>query len=230
MNPARRRCAAAVAACAALALGAGCPAMLRPPRVGPEAPRVGDAEAERRYQEVLDRWTRSAEIYEGLDTRLFVAATFQAAAFRAARAERTATFLSLARPEAEALLAGQLREAAEGLDVVLGVHANDRRLDDFSRPDSVWRLALVSEAGEAAPASIVKLDAADPNLRALYPYLAAYWTAYRVRFPRTFDNGAQVLPEKAQSFALRVSSAVGKAEVRWDLAAPPAAGAAAAWP
>ncbi|HEY3449402.1 MAG TPA: hypothetical protein VGK67_23815 [Myxococcales bacterium] len=203
--------------------------MSRPPRVGPESPRLADRDAEKRYQEVLGRWTRHAEIYDGLDSRLFLAATFQAMAFREARVERAAAFRSLPRTEAEMMLAADRKAHGEALEVVLGVYANDRHFDDLGRPDSIWKLALVAEAGEAAPLSVEKLESADPNLKALYPYLDTYWTAYRVRFPRAFENGAQVLPEKAQSLALRLSSAVGKAELRWDLAAPPATGAVA-WP
>ena len=225
MNPGVRRRLAA-AACA-LALG-GCPSLLRPPRVGPEAPRVADRDAEKRYQQILDRWTRRAEIYDGLDSRAFLAATFQSFAFLQARVERVAALRSLPLAEAEAMLSAERKAHQESLEVVLGLHANDRRFDDLGRPGSIWTIALVGEAGEVQPTSVEKLPL-DPNLKALYPYLDTFWAAYRLRFPRTFENGAQVLPEKAQSFALRLSSAVGKAELRWELAAPPAAGAVA-WP
>ena len=174
-------------------------------------------------------WTRRAEIYDGLDTRAFLAATFQSAEFLAARVERAAAFRSLPRPDAEALLAQERKDGERTLEVVLGLHANERRFDDLARPDSLWRLALVTEAGEASPVSVEKLDAADPNLRALYPYLDTYWTAYRLRFPREFENGARVLAEKAQELGLRLSSGVGTAQLRWALVAPPAGGAAA-WP
>ena len=223
----RRRLAAA--ALSALALG-GCADLMRPPRVGPPAPQLSDRKAEKRYQQVLGSWTRRAEIYDGLDSRLFVAATFQAMAFREAKAERVAAIRSLPAPEAQALLVAQRKEHDEALELMLAVHSNERRFDDLSRPESVWRLALVSEAGEAEPLSVEKLPRPDANLRALYPYLDTYWTGYRVHFPRTFANGAQVLPQKAQTVLVRLSSSLGKAELRWDLAAPPPVSGAIAWP
>ncbi|MGC4116441.1 MAG: hypothetical protein QM765_18065 [Myxococcales bacterium] len=226
---ARRRLAAVATACTlALALG-GCPSMMRPPRAGSEAPKLSDREAEKRYQDVLGQWTRRAEIYDGLDSQAFLAATFQPLVFREARVERVAAFGSLPKADAEAMLAQERQKHAAGLDFVLGLYANEKRFDDLANPDSVWKLALATEAGEEAPLSIVKLDAADPNLRALYPYLDAYWTAYQIRFARTFANGAQVVPATTQGLVLRLSSSVGKAELRWDLAALPASGAPA-WP
>ena len=150
------RCLAGALVAGALPL-CGCAQMLRPPRAGPEAPTVADKAAEARYQEVLSRFTQRAEIYQGLDTRMFIAATLQAMAFRQARVERVADLRSLPRAEVEAALAKEKKEHGEVLEVFLGVHANERRLDDLARPGSIWRVALVSEAGEVVPVSAVPL-------------------------------------------------------------------------
>jgi len=191
----------------------GCSRMLVPPRIGPAAPRVGDAATELRYQDILTRWTRRAEIYDGLDSRVFFVSTFHAMEFRLAKVERVAAFRALPEFDRNALMESERNDHATGLEVLLGVHANERRFDDFSRRDSMWRIALATDAGEALPVSIERLPRPDVSLRAVYPYLEPFWTAYRVRFPRTFPNGVRVFPEGTDRFELRLSSPVGNARM-----------------
>ncbi|MBI5545303.1 MAG: hypothetical protein HY901_15540 [Deltaproteobacteria bacterium] len=203
--------------------------MLRPPREGAPAPsKVGDRELEQRYQSTLARWTRHAEIYDGLDSRAFVAATFHSMSFREARVARTTAFFALPPAESQALLAVERQGHTEALELLLGMSANERRFDDLARPGSMWRLALVSSAGEVLPLSIDRLPRPDPNLTGLYPYLGPFWTAYRVLFPRTFANGAQVLPQQAQTFVVRLASSLGRVELGFELEAPMAG--ATVWP
>ena len=206
--------------CCTLALAlAGCQSMRTPPRVGPPAPRVEDDAAEAQYAAVLSRWTRRAEIYEGFDSLVFFAATFLSMEFRQAKVMRQAAFQTMPEIEAQALLAVERASHSQFHEFVLGVHANEQRFDDFARDESIWRVALVSEQGEALPASIDRLRRSDPNRRALYPFLEQFWTGYVLRFPRVFANGTPVLPEEGR-FTLRFSSTVGKADLIFELEAP----------
>jgi hypothetical protein len=199
-----------------------------PPRVGPPAPVVADRAAEERYQLVLARWTRRAELYDGFDSRLFVAAALETMELREAKASRLALFKALAPAEAEPLIAAERAAHAQVLSVTMGVHANERRFDDFASTGSIWRVALVSRTGEAQPVAIVRLPRPDASMRGLYPFLETFWTAYRIDFPRSFPNGTQVLAQEPGKVLLRLSSALGKIELTWELSAPGARGAA--WP
>ena len=205
----------------------GCAELTLPPRAGPPAAVSGSAASQERYREALDRFTRHAEIYELFDTRAFTAATLQTMAFRQARVARMADFRSQTAADVEALLAAERKAHEEALEVVVGLHANERRFDDMNKPNSIWSLALVSEAGEVAPLTVERISRPDPNFVALYPYLGAFWTAYRVRFPRNLASGAPLLPETARKATLRLSSSVGKVELAFALE-PGASGAA--WP
>lgn len=218
---------AAVALAGAVLL-AGCASMLRPPRVGPEPATLADKDAERAYQAVLERWTRRAEIYDGLDSRLFLAGTLQSWTFREARSRRVAAFRGLCASEVETLLGDERKAHAESIELVLGVHANERRWDDLARPASTWHVVLATESGEVAATSVARMTKPWPNLTALYPYLDTFWTGYTIRFPRALPGGAPVVPPQAQKVTVRVASSLGKAELRWDLDAPSAA--ATDWP
>lgn len=207
---------------------AGCADMLRPPRVTPLQARAGDRAP--RYEKALARWSRHAEIYQGLDARMFFAATLQGTEFREARVAEIAGFRALSLEAVQTMLEEERRVHAEGLELMVGVHANERRFDDLSRARSIWSVALVSEAGEVAPLSIERIARPDANLLSLYPYLEPFWTAYRIRFPRTFANGAQVLPLGSKRVSVRFASSLGKAQLTWELEPPPASASESAWP
>jgi hypothetical protein len=205
----------------------GCASLTRPPRVGPELPSDGDREAQARYLEVLERNTAHREIYDLFDSRAFLAATLQTTAFREARAKRVAQFRALVAADAEALLAAERKAHEESLEVILGLHANEKRFDDLHRPNSIWTLALVTEAGEAVPLSVERLPRPDANMFTLYPYLSSFWSQYRIRFPRTLASGAPLLPMGAKKATLRLASSVGKAELAFAL---DSGATGAAWP
>ena len=49
-------------------------------------------------------------------------------------------------------MARERGEASSGAyEFFLGVHVNETRFDDFDRQELIWRMALVTEAGEVTP-------------------------------------------------------------------------------
>jgi hypothetical protein len=193
------------------ALATGC--VTTPPTVGEEPPALKDETAEKAYREVLARYSDRAEIYQGFDTRLFASATFQAPTFREARVRRRAEFQRTPAPRVEELLAEERTEATQVHTFFLGVHANDAQYDDFDRRTSIWRVALVTQAGEARPTSIRRMGRTNLDLRAVYPYMGTFWVGYRVDFPTTFPDGTPVLPEGTERVTLRLASTLGAADL-----------------
>ena len=202
----------------ALALAAVLPACAPvPPQVGAPAPVLGDAAAERAWQQALDRATARAEIYAGLDTRLFVAATHQSTAFRAARTRRLAAFEDWSGEALQAALSRELEEAETTNDFMVGVYVPDRRVADLDGKDSAWRLALELPGGvEILPGAVERLGRGSLQRRALYPWLGDFWVAYRVRFPRQLPGGGDGWLEGRPGFVLKVASTLGQARLRWS--------------
>lgn len=197
---------------AALLALAGC--TTTPPTIGDPAPQLNDRRAEQAYQEIFERYSDRAEIYDGFDTRLFAGTTFQTMAFREAKVQRQAQFQLLPKPRVEELLAKERAEAEQFHEFFLGVHVNDYRFDDFDQKDSIWRVVMLTPSMEVEPLSITRVGRADLNLRAMYPYLGVFWVAYRVRFPKAMPNGTPVIPESATHVHLRLASTLGHAELR----------------
>lgn len=176
------------------------------PRIGESPPTAKDPADEQKYLEVFQRYSDQHAIYQGVDTRAFVAATVQSKALVEARVRRDGEFRGLPKHEVEQnLLAEQARLEAVR-EVVLGVHVNEPKYDDFDKADSIWRLTLKSGDEELRPTSVRRLGRSRANLSAIYPYLDTFWVAYVAQFPQVKRFG----PLK-----LRVASVLGQAELQF---------------
>lgn len=204
--------------CAAALLGAlasGC--VTTPPAVGDDPPRLKNLALEKAYQEVLERYSARAEIYEGFDTRLFAGATLQTLPFREARVRRRAHFQFIPESTVEGMLAEERAEAAREHVVFLGVHTSTPRHEDFDRRDSIWRLVLVTPSGQVRPTRIQREGRANLDLRAIYPYMGDFWVAYTVRFPTHYEDGTPTIPPDTEQVVLRVASTLGSAELKLNV-------------
>jgi hypothetical protein len=195
---------------AVVVLAASCASAHLPRVPGEPAPALADPKLEGEYQEVLDRSTRSAAIYDNLDTRLFVRAVWQSPAFVEARVRRESLFKAAPPAETDARVRSELERCAGVTEFFLAVHANDPKLDDFSRADSIWRLALAAGGEELLPVSVERLGRTNVNLRTSYSWMESFWVGYRVRFPR-------LPPGRDRAMDLVIASAMGRARFEFPL-------------
>jgi hypothetical protein len=187
-----------------LALALSACASARIPRIGGDpSPVDTDPALESSYQQTLEAATRSRGIYDVLDTRLFVYATWESPAFVEARVSRFARFRALPVEEARSSLEAERQRLSDVVEFHLAVHANDPRMDDFDRPSSMWRLALVVDGKEYPPKLIERIGRANTEQRSYYSYMEPFWVGYRVRFPKV----------ETRAMTLKIASAAGKAEL-----------------
>jgi hypothetical protein len=173
---------------------------------GDPPPVVGDAQAERDYQSVLEKFTSEQGIYDNLDTKLFFRATWQSPTFSAARVRREGLFKSWPAAELEKKQGEERTRLGDATEFFLAVHANDYRFDDFDRPRSMWRMVLVVGNEELAPVSVERIGRSNVEMRSYYSYMESFWVGYRVRFAKkSFNPGDQ--------FRLKLASALGQAEL-----------------
>lgn len=188
-----------------LLLLAAC-ATARIPRVGGDPPPMDtDPGLESAYQQSLERATRSQGIYDNLDTKLFVYATLESPAFMEARMKRAARFRAMPSEEETAAMEAERQRLKDVVEFHLAVHANDPKMDDFDRRDSMWRLALVSDGKELSPVSIERIGRTNTEQRSLYSYMESFWVGYRVRFPKA-----------PGPHTLKIASSAGKAELHFE--------------
>jgi hypothetical protein len=190
-----------------LTLSAAC-ATARIPRVaGEPSPAETDQALESAYQQTLDRYTRSQGVYDYLDTRLFVHATWESTPFMEARVKRYGRFRALPLEEERSAMEAERQRLRDVTEFHLAVHANDPKMDDFDKPGSMWRLALLVDGRELSPVLIERIGRANTEQRSIYSYMESFWVGYRVRFPKATGG----------SMTLKIASAVGKAELAFAL-------------
>jgi hypothetical protein len=187
-----------LACAAALPLLAGGCFIFAPPQPSP-TPEEGT------WAKVRARFTARAKLYDGLTTRAFASAVYQARELREARVLRLGIWRGLTAEERERLLAMERDEAAQFDDFLVALFTADRPDNDLDATRSIWRVSLaVAGEGEAEP---VKIDLVKPDatMRELYPNIGDFDTVYRVRFAKWAAG-----PLDARAFTLTLSSARGK--------------------
>ena len=191
-----------------------------PPSIGEPGAQVPDRRAEASYQAALSKVTEHREVYTGIDTQLFTAATYQSVDFREARTRRQAMFQTWPEPKLEDALARERVDAAQVHELVFGVTIVDRRFDDFDSKNSIWRLSLVTDQGEVTPLAIRRVGRANQDVRAYYPYLGDFWTMYTVRFPITTAAGVPLVGPTTRALLFRMSSTQGQVEMAFPVSTP----------
>ena len=135
------------------------------------------------YGRALQRWTRTVALYSGLETRAFVRMVYLSPEFVAAQAQEQSKMRAELPDQAAATLA-RMREEYRPPTFFAIAYLPDRTANDWNEPGSVWRIALNVGLGERPPDRLVRYERPfNAELRALYPYLDEYSTAYLIRFP-----------------------------------------------
>ena len=193
-------------------LAVGCGPGARAPLYG-SSPTVSTAN----YQEVLTRWTRSDRIYYNFDTELFATATLHTAEFRRAFAVTFPEIYGHGGNITRRELVDLTGDVEQFHNFFVSVYTADDKWNDLAQPDSIWHLTLIgsdSVAVDPAAIEIVKIDA---NLQQVYPYISHFDKAYLVRFPLTDALNHLVLDPQSTSATLHIASALGVAELVWQL-------------
>ena len=191
----------------ALALLASC-AEVAPPVLSPAWP---DKSAP--YDHVHRTWTRHGRVQNNFQRVIDVYATFKSPAWRAAYVERKARKSRLTASDVQTLRAAQREAAAGDYEVHLLVSTWDFRENNLHNgPKSPWQITLEDDRGNQVSPSYIRRDRR-PRwvLRAEYPDMGDFTTAYVARFPRTID----VLREDASHFTLRIAGPRGAAVMTW---------------
>jgi hypothetical protein len=191
-----------------LLLATGCGSASPPVRLTTEWPAQAPD-----FQDAADRWTRASSLRAQYQEVLELAAVLKSPEWRAAHAARDAEHRGLTGEARDQRMA-QARAEMEGpWEVALLVTTWDRRENDLDRGKrSVWRVVLIDDAGnEIEPIEIIKDRRPAFTLRADYPALGDFATAYTARFPRD----TRVMGPGVDRVRLRMSSPRGAIELVW---------------
>lgn len=192
-----------------------------------------DPRLEGEYGKALKRWTRAVALYSGLETRAFVRVVYLSPEFVTMQAAELSK-MRAELPDQAAQTLSRLREDYREPTFFAVAYFPDRTANDFNEPGSVWRIAVNFGTGERNPDRIVRYDRPfNAEMRALYPYLDEYSTAYLIHFPEPAPPPQQ-LPAAAQVPSPRplekfipaeahmvMAGALGKLSFNWRLDGSP---------
>lgn len=172
-----------------------------------------DPRLEGTYGRVLEKWTRTTALYGGLETRAFARVVYLSPEFVAAQARHLSS-LRAELPDQAAMTLERMHADDLNPTFFAIVYVPDRNANDWQDPASVWRIAVNMGFGEHPPAKVERIDRPfSAELRALYPYLDDYSTAYVLHFGDAHGpNHAE--PVDAHLVA---AGALGKMEFQWSL-------------
>ncbi|MBI5643782.1 MAG: hypothetical protein HY954_09955 [Deltaproteobacteria bacterium] len=178
-----------------------------------------NAQHKESYFESLNKWTRGIKIYEGLETRLYINATYKDTAFREAYIERYAASYELEEGQIRSLKERELEQAEKINEFFFTAYTPKDELNDFNDPSSVWKLYMEDDTGaRLVPLSISRLDSTDPILREFFPYFDPWSSAYLVKFPKYSETGTEPIPNPGtKAIRLVVTGIFGKGGLEWRM-------------
>jgi hypothetical protein len=199
--------------CVALALLGACTTLPLP-----------DPKFEGPYGKALARATRKATLYNGLETRAFVRATYLSPEFIAAQAAELSRLRAEPPAEAAQRLARMLDENKMP-SFFVAVHTPFKDWNDWQEPTSVWRLAVDAGHGQIDKPKVTRVDRPDAEILSLYPYLDVYSVGYVLHFTgdpqpapaQTLAGG--VMASALGQVQLLAAGALGVIKLEWALPA-----------
>jgi hypothetical protein len=168
------------------------------------------------YDDILEDWTRKDEIYDALDSVLFVFVTFHSPEFRKAFILRHPDVYGPGSDEASRIaLTNPTAELYH--EFFISASTNDVTWNDLDKNEkSIWRVTLIGDGDEVVEGTVEKVKTT-ANIREIYPHITDFAKTYRVRFPLTGVSGKPIITSHTSHFTLRIASALGAAEMSWDL-------------
>ena len=168
------------------------------------------------YSDILGTWTRSSKIYDGLDSKMFITATFHTPQFRQAFAVAFPHMYGHGGNITRRELAESDKQNAYH-NFFVSAYTARKEWNDLDESDSIWRLMLTgAEGGSVAPVEVVPVKM-DENLRAVYSYIGHFDSAYLVRFPTSDSLGREIISDQSNRVTLSIASALGIANLQWPL-------------
>ena len=170
-----------------------------------------DPHLEGEYGKALKKWTRTVAVYSGLETRAFVRMVYLSPEFVNAQALHLSQ-MRAELPDQSAQTLEKMREEYRQPSFFAVTYMPDRTANDWNEPQSVWRIALNQGGGEAPPDRVQRFERPfSAELRALYPYIDDYSTAYLLRFPER-----STVPPFGE-LQMVIAGALGKMQFFWRL-------------
>lgn len=171
------------------------------------------------YSSVLNYWTKNQKVYENLETKLYVYATYKSWQWREMYADEYARRYMLDPVQKENILAREKETSERFNEFFLSIYTPELKWNDFDKKDSIWNIYMEGENGErVTPIEITRVDENNPIVREFFPYMDLWSYGYIIKFPKYLPAGKESFPSPSSKLIkLIITGAVGKAHLEWKL-------------
>ena len=197
--------------------------LLLPLLLGCSTLPLPDPKFEGPYGIALEKATRKATLYSGLETRAFVRATYLSPEFVTVMAGELSRLRAEPPSEAAQRLARMLDENKTP-SFFVALHTPYKEWNDWQEPNSIWRVAVDFGHGQIDKPKVTRIERPDAETLALFPYLDNFSIGYYLRF--TGAPEPAVLPDSLAGgivasalgqVQMVAAGALGKLRLEWTL-------------
>lgn len=171
------------------------------------------------YFAVLKSWTKGKKVYENLETKLYVYATYKSWEYRSSYIDEYAKRYMLDALQKESIIAREKETDERFNEFFLSIYTPELKWNDFDKKDSIWNMYLEDDKGERTkPIEITRVDENNPLVREFFPYMDLWSFGYIVKFPKYLPTSKEPFPSPSSKVVkLTITGAAGKGELEWRL-------------
>ena len=167
------------------------------------------------YFDILNKNTREKTLYSEFETSIRVVATWKSREFEDVYLSEYSRLYLLTAADKEQRKEILSDTSSDLREFLFYAYIPDRESNDFSKPDSVWKVFSSGGEGERLePLDIREIDST-PLVTKFFPYVKPYGKFYSVKFSKSLssdkdDTVAENGPE------LVFTGVLGKIELKWN--------------
>ena len=166
------------------------------------------------YPQAIEKYTREARIYRGLELELLANATYKSSDFRRAYLQEYSRVYKLDEAQVQAIRQKET-EAAQNIDeFMIATYVPDKQWDDFDRKNPSWKIYLVQCDGSRIQPVAIQKNKVDASMRHFFPYINPWKSMYTVRFPKPSAG------KENPSMRLIVTGLRGNIQMEWPSESP----------
>ncbi len=174
----------------------------------------------REYFSVLEKWTKKADIYNKLNTVMYIRATYLSRPFVRAYAKEYAKYYLLNSKAYKEKFNGLAPAFNSRITLLVSVYTPKKSYNNMDSKRSIWTIYLVNSEGESImPQSVKPSQKKRVFLRKFFPYVTDWSKQYIIKFPRYYDKKSRKLfiNSGTKYIKLIITGVNGKAVLRWNL-------------
>ena len=151
-------------------------------------------------------------MHKGLKAELLIAATYRGEEFRKAYVQEYARIYMANPLQSKTMMGDQIRAARDYDEFLVAIYTQEKKWDDFSEKDSLWKVYLIRDGRfRAEPLEIRKIEKNRKLFESFYPFISPWSSIYIFRFKKQDQSHSY------KSVELLLTSAPGSTKIAWDL-------------